>query len=122
MSYSGFQLCEQLKHGDVCIRVKIYDSGSFNEVFHDHIPSIRLSQEHLLQALKSLVLNNTEIHDETLLHSYLNNRSKEPPAIKLYRVNVEYPEKGVKRTYCSSGGVTAWVDEVISKSNFRENG
>ncbi|CAM3041973.1 hypothetical protein [Vibrio diazotrophicus] len=119
MFKTGYKICSRLRADEKCFRIERYDSGLFIEIFHEHVPAIRLNQESQIQALISLVLNNVEVHNETLLHSYLNKRSNKPVAARLHQINIEYPERGVKRTYCSCSGINAWVDEVISKSSFR---
>jgi hypothetical protein len=53
--YEGHHLCPELVPGQMCFRVKIYNEGIFETVFHEHVPSHRISQERAREALRSLV-------------------------------------------------------------------
>lgn len=117
--YSGYKLCSDLSPKEKCFRVEVYNEGVFEEIYHQHIPAFRISKKSHAEALRALIINNTEHNNEFLLLSFLNERSKNPEKIKSFRYHSETPESGVLRLYCSSSRINSWVDEVISPSSFR---
>jgi hypothetical protein len=117
--YSNFQICELLKSKEKCFRVRIYNDGKFEDVFHQHIPAYRISEENALEALKSLNIFYSGSSAVTILHSRLNKRGKNPNVAHTFNIVTEYPEAGVIRRYCSSQLVTVWFDEVIMADKFR---
>ena len=118
-TYTGLKLCAQLKANERCFCVQRYKDGAFEETFHEHVPSHRLSLDGELETLRGLVDQCAGWPPSFILHSRLNNRRGGPsqyPGLKSY---VEYPEPGVIRRYFSSGNATAWSDEVIAPASFR---
>ena len=55
---------------------------------------------------------------EHIISCYLNKRGKSPAAADDLQIVKSYPEPGVIRFYCG-GNTKVWVDQVISKSEFR---
>ncbi len=119
--YSGFKICNNLKANEKCFRLQIYDQGETNEVFHEHIPKHRISNDNAVSFMKTLIVKYSSLRDSEILRAYINNRGKEPSSINLCQAHIEYPEPGVFRKYFSGGGITAWVDEVIVPNEFRRN-
>ena len=118
--YSGFQLCARLEPGEKCFRLRKYEQGEFIELFHEHVPAHRISQDNAMAALKSLVLRYQEAEAGRILRHYLNGRGSSPKAEDHYCLfHVEYPEPGVIRKYCGIN-IEAWMDEVIDPGKFRE--
>lgn len=117
--YSGFKLCPELKVKEKCFRAQRYNEGAFEETFHEHIPSHRLSLESGLESLRGLVDQCAGWPPTFILRSRLNKRPGGPSQYPGFRSHVEYPEAGVIRRYFSSGPATAWFDEVIAPASFR---
>jgi hypothetical protein len=119
--YSGFKLCPNLKIKDKCFRVQRYKEGAFEETFHEHVPSHRLSLESELEVLRALVDQCAGWPPTFILRSRLNRRRGGPSQYPGFRSHVEYPEAGVIRRYFSSGHATAWSDQVIAPASFRRD-
>lgn len=117
--YSGFQLCEKLGTREKCFRLREYHEGIYIDKFHEYIPKHRISSDSSFQFMKSLLVKHSGIGDILILRSYINGRGKNPKKYPLCMGIVEFPEPGVMRTYCNSGNLHAWCDEVIDKSCFR---
>ena len=116
--YSGVQLCNDLKPKQRCFRLRKYNEGTFDDIFHEHVPDRRISAGNAREMMKALVLRYEEAHAERILRSYLNSRRGSPAACNPFQITVEYPEPGVMRTYCGTN-VQAWMDEVIAPGKFR---
>ena len=69
--------------------------------------------------MKALVVRHSALGNTEILRCYLNQRGKNPSAIILGQVVVEYPEPGVIRKYYSCGNTSAWYDEVFIPAKFR---
>lgn len=117
--YEGYDLCPELAIGQVCFRVKIYKAGIFEGVFHEHVPSHRISQDRAIEALRSLVARYSEWPGTFILRSLLNERSGEPSRYPGFVIHTSYPEPGVIRCYVCASRVNAWYDSIISKAKFR---
>jgi len=117
--YSAFKLCADLKVSEKCFRVQRYHDGKFEETFHEHVPSHRLSLESELETLRGLVDQCAGWPPIYILRSRLNKRRGGPSQYPGFTGHVEYPEPGVLRRYFSSGPATAWTDEVIAPASFR---
>lgn len=117
--YTNYKVCSTLKANEKCFRLHKYDEGNFNEIFHEHVPNHRISGDNAIEFMKALIIKHSAFDDSQILRTYLNKRDKKPSAIKLGQVIIEYPEPGVLRIYYSSGNISAWHDEVISKLVFR---
>lgn len=117
--HTNYKICSTLKVNEKCFRLHEYNEGNFNEIFHEHVPSHRISSDNAICFMKALIIKHSAFGDFQILLTYLNERSKEPGAIKLGQIVTEYPEPGVLRKYYSSGNISAWYDEVISKLVFR---
>lgn len=116
---TGYRLCQQLKVKEKCFRVQVYKEGEIQEVFHEHIPAHRMSQESAIQAIRALAKDFDGIGPEALLGSFLNKRGKVPAATEGYSIVPESPEPGVVRFYCTGRAATAWVEEVGQPLKFR---
>jgi len=92
------------------------------EVFHEHIPSHRISLESEIEVLRTLVSQFAGWNGMFILHSHLNNRRGGPSRYPCFTSHVVNPEEGVFRRYFGSGNVTAWSDSVILPSSFRCGG
>ena len=119
--YDRHDLCPELSPRQICFRVKIYNEGIFKTVFHEHIPSHRLSQENANEALRSLVARYSEWPGVFILHSLLNKRSRNPQCYPGFIYHVSYPEPGVIRHTVSASNAQAWHDTVINKAAFRQS-
>lgn len=117
--YENYKLCSGLVAGELCFRVQKYSEGEFEEVFHEHVPAPRLSQDGRAETLRALVANVAEWPPTYVLRSSLNRRGRNPPVHPGFVHNTTFPERGVLRQYVSSSNVTAWVDAVVSPSQFR---
>lgn len=120
--YSGFQLCPDLKLKEKCFRLRRYNEGVFDDLFHEHVPRHRISLDDAIDMMKALVVRYNAYEAPYILRSYLNNRGYNPEAVKTLQIVVEYPERGVMRRYCSSSHVQAWMDEIIVPQQFRKTG
>jgi len=118
--YTRQHLCADLKLKEKCFRVQHYQEGKFEEVFHEHVPSHRLSLDAEIEVLRALVDYGAGWPPTFILRSRLNNRGGTPPQYPGYRSHVMYPEEGVIRRYFSSGPATAWSDAVIVPARFRQ--
>jgi hypothetical protein len=92
------------------------------EVFHEHIPSHRISLDSEAEVLRALVGQFADWNGLFILQSRLNNRRGGPSRYSGFTSHVAYPEEGVLRRYFSSGDVTAWSDSIISPGSFRCKG
>jgi hypothetical protein len=117
--HTGFQICSELKKNEKCFRLQKYNNGEFEELFHEHVPKHRISKGNSIELLKALIVKYSGLEFPQIICSYLNNRNDKPSAIKLFQIQSEYPEPGVLRTYCSSGDLNIWFDEVIAPDKFR---
>ena len=109
--YSGFQICDALKPKQKCFRLRIYKEGKYDDLYHEHIPKHRISEDNAISFMKTLVAKYSEWNDSFILSTYLNNHGKKPHAEHRIQMPIEYPEPGVMRRYCSSGNVSVWMDE-----------
>jgi len=119
-TYTRYRLCPNLNPGEKCFCVQRYNEGKVDEVFHEHVPSHRISLDSEIEALRALVSHCAGWPDTFILHSHLNNRRGGPSRYPGFTSHVEYPEEGVIRRYFSSGGATAWSDTVIAPGSFRQ--
>jgi len=71
--------------------------------------------------MKALIVRHEQPHASTILHSYLNERGRNPVAHRACLYVTDYPEPGVMRSYCSGSFVSAWMDEVLIPSDFRQS-
>jgi hypothetical protein len=117
--HTGFQICSELKKKEKCFRLQQYNNGEFEELFHEHVPKHRISKGNSIELLKSLIVRYSGLEFPQIVCSYLNDRGKNPSVIKLFQLQIEYPEPGVLRTYCSSRNLNIWFDEVIAPDKFR---
>ena len=117
--YSGVQLCVTLKAKQKCFRILKYREGTFAEIFHEHVPKHRISNDNAIACMKTLIARHRSLGDFDVLRGYLNKRGKKPSAMEFGQVHVEYPEPGVLRKYLSHFNTTIFVDEVISPDKFR---
>lgn len=117
--YEGHDLCRELAVDQVCFRVKIYNDGIFESVFHEHVPSHRISHENAIEALRSLVARYSEWPGTFILHSLLNERRGKPSRYPSFNSHTTYPEPGAIRHYISAQRTHAWYDSIISKAKFR---
>ena len=120
--YKRHKICPELGCKEKCFRAQRYEDGNTIEVFHEHIPSHRISLDAGIEALRALVGQFAGWNGLFILHSRLNNRRGGPSRYPGFMSHVSYPEEGVLRRYFSSGNVTAWSDTVITSGDFRRNG
>jgi hypothetical protein len=116
--YENYKLCSELREKQVCIVVHKYWEGSFEQLFHTHIPKQRLSQDNRMNTLRSLVVHYSGTSPEMIVGCFINKQGKEPPHYPGFQVHVSYPEPGVLRTYCGTD-VQAWCDVVTRGEAFR---
>ncbi|MBZ5590657.1 MAG: hypothetical protein LAP39_00360 [Acidobacteriia bacterium] len=91
----------------------------YSELFHEHFPGHRISEEASIEMMKALVLRYEEVEASYILRCYLNKRGREPESYDPFRITVEYPEAGVIRKYCGTN-IQAWLDTVIAPQQFRQ--
>lgn len=120
--YERYKICPELSGKEKCFRVQRYEDGNIIEVFHEHIPSHRISLDSEIEALRALVGQFAGWNGLFNLRSRLNNRRGGPSRYPGFMFHASYPEEGVLRRYSSSGNVTAWSDSVISLGSFRCKG
>lgn len=118
--YTRQHLCPDLKAKEKCFRVQRYKEGAFEELFHEHVPSHRLSLDSEIEVLRALVDHCAGWPPTFILRSRLNDRRGGPARYPGFRAHVTYPEEGVLRRYFSSGHATAWSDAVIVPGRFRQ--
>lgn len=119
--YTGNQLCADLRPRQRCFRCARYNEGRITEVFHEHVPSHRLSQASALEVLRTLSSHCAGWPAAHILHSALNTRSGEPTRSPGFITDVSYPEPGVVRYTVSAGDGWAWVDRVVLPDSFRNS-
>lgn len=117
--YERYKICSELNCGEMCFRAQRYEDGNTVEVFHEHIPSHRISSDSAQEVLRSLIGLFSGWDGVSILRSRLNNRSGGPSRGPCFSYHDSYPEEGVHRRYLRSGNVTAWVDTVVSPGSFR---
>lgn len=121
MIFENYKLCPDLNTKEICIVLEQYQEGSFVTLQHLHVPKSRMSKDRRLALLESLICrfnSKSGLGFDQIVANYLNKRGKAPAHENSFQVVVTYPEPGVLRTYCGSD-TKAWIDEVISSSNFR---
>ena len=118
--YTRQHLCPDLKVKETCFRVQRYNEGTIEEVFHEHVPSHRLSLDSEIEVLRALVDHCAGWPPTFILHSRLNNRRGGPSRYPGFMSHVMYPEEGVIRRYFRSGHAVAWSDAVIVANRFRQ--
>jgi hypothetical protein len=105
-----------------CIRLRKYNHGQgdpYSELFHEHFPGHRISEDASIEMMKALVLRYEEVEASYILRCHLNKRGHEPESCAdSLRITVEYPERGVIRKYCGTN-IQAWLDTVIVPEKFR---
>jgi len=118
--YEKYKICPNLNCKEKCFRVQKREKGNtVVELFHEHVPSYRISSASETEVLKALIGQFSGWNGLFILHSRLNNRRGSPSRYPNFISHETYPEAGVLRHYISSGEVTAWSDSVISRENFR---
>ncbi len=95
--YERYKLCPDLISGHKCFRVQRYNKGSFDEVFHEHVPSHRISLDSELEVLRVLSGHYTDWSGAFILHSHLNKRRGGPSQYPVFTSHVSYPEEGTIR-------------------------
>lgn len=118
--YEPYKLCSDLNSKEKCFRVERYEQGAMVEVFHEHIPSHRMSLDAEIEALHTLVGHFAGWSGRYILHSLLNKRRGGPERWPGFVSHVTYPEEGVLRRYFSSGNTNAWSDTVTLIGSFRK--
>lgn len=116
--YSGIQLCDILRPKHKCFRLQTYSEGKFVLVFHEHVPSYRLSLDSAIEVMRMLVVRHEAFGDFQALQCYLNTRGTAPAANGLLQIHIDRPEPGVIRRGCGAN-VMAMIDEVIDATRFR---
>jgi hypothetical protein len=104
-----------------CIRLRKYNHGHgglFTDLFHEHFPAHRISDDASTEMMKALVLHYEGFDAARILRCYLNKRGHKPESCDPFQIRTEYPEPGVLRRYCG-GDIQAWVDTVLAPSQFR---
>jgi hypothetical protein len=119
--YSNEHLCPTLTTKEACFRVQRYKDGKLEEVFHEHVPSHRLSLDTTIEVLRALVGHYAVWPATFLLQSRLNNRRGGPSRYPVFIGHFNRPEKGVIRRYLSANRVTAWSDSVVMPGTFRRH-
>lgn len=122
-AYSGVQPCPTLQPKLWCIRIRSYNAGhgeAFTELFHEHVPEYRASEDSTVELLRALVVAHAKMEASEIVRCYLNKRGHKPEASGLLRIHVEYPEPGVIRKGCG-GDVQGWIDKVCTPARFRES-
>jgi hypothetical protein len=118
--YENFKLCPNLGCKETCFRVQQYREGKVAELFHEHVPSHRLSQDAEIDALRCLVGKFASWNGQYILHSRLNQRRGGPSQHPRFLSHVTYPEPGAIRRYFSAGNTSAWSDRVVNPGQFRQ--
>jgi hypothetical protein len=119
--YSGSDLCNELRVGEVCFRSKEYTEGEVRELFHEHLPKYRISEDNAMSAARALLAKYRSLSDTDILRSHLNKRGQNPHAVTLGTVHVDYPEPGVLRKCLSYRDKWIIFDQVISPDKFRND-
>ena len=120
--YEGHHLCSDLGPGQMCFLAKTYNEGVFETVFHEHVPSHRISRESANEVLRSLVARYSGWPGTFILRSHLNKRGRDPECYPGFTHHVSYPEPGAIRHTVSGPRAHAWRDTVLSKAAFRQSG
>jgi hypothetical protein len=97
-----------------------HNGAVYTELFHEHFPAHRMSQETSIEMMKALVLAHGQFAPHYILRCYLNKRGREPESSNPFQITPEYPKRGVVRWYCGAGAIQAWVDAVIDPERFRQ--
>ncbi len=118
--YENFKLCSDLHCKEKCFRVQQYRERKVTELFHEHVPAHRLSQDAEIDVLRCLVGQFASWNGQYILYSRLNQRRGGPSQYPKFISHVTYPEPGIIRRYFSSGDTTVWSDQVINPGQFRQ--
>jgi hypothetical protein len=118
--YSRDHICPDLKPGNKCFVVQQYSGETTGVVFHEHVPSHRISQDSEHAVLHDLALHFGGYAAVSFLHSRLNNRRGDPLRFPMFPHHVSYPEEGVLRHSLTCTSASVWLDSVISATAFRK--
>ncbi len=118
-TYTRYQLCDELEPKQRCFRLRRRNGLEFEDLFHEHVPRHRISEDRALAAMKALIFSNQKAPDWQILHSYLNERGSAPPKFDRLPIHIDYPEPGVMRTHCGTE-ISVWMDHVIAPWDFRK--
>ena len=99
--YEKYKICPSLSRKEKCFRVQKYEKGNIIEVFHEHVPTHRLSIDSEIEVLRALIGQYAGWNGMFILHSRLNNRQGGQPCYPVFISNVTYSEEGVIRRYFS---------------------
>lgn len=111
--------CGNLAAREVCFRVKRYVDGEVEEVFHEHVPKHRISEDNSIALARTLLAKYRSLQDIDILRSYLNRRGNEPSAMDIGQFHVDFPEPGVLRKCLSYRDIWISFDQVINEDKFR---
>ena len=120
--FEQYKICPDLNSKEKCFRVQRSEGRDVTEVFHEHVPSHRITSDSEIDVLRALIGHFAGWNAQFILYSRLNNRPGCPSRYPKFMSHVAYPEEGALRRYLSSGNVTAWSDSVISPGSFRSDG
>jgi hypothetical protein len=118
--YSRDHLCPDLRPGNKCFVIQQYSGPTMGVVFHEHVPSHRISQESELAVLHDLALHYSGYGGVSIPHSRLNGRHGGPTRFPVFPHHVSYPEEGVLRHSLTCTSASVWLDSVISATAFRK--
>lgn len=87
---SGFQLCEDLVPKQKCFKLRRYNQGVFEPLFHEHVPAHRISFDAAKEVLRALVVRFENLAASQILSCHLNDRGRKPIRDGHLRIVVEY--------------------------------
>jgi len=107
------QICDSLKPSEKCIRLKRYNHGEgdlLTELFHEHFPSHRISENAQIEMMKAMLLTYGKAEAPYILRCYLNDHGREPPHYDAFRFSPPDLQDGWLRLTCRCGDFEAWLE------------
>ena len=110
-------VCTDLEHGHYCFRCT--ELGNANFLLHEHISSQRISKDDAIATLRSLLALASGWSAPNILHSNLNKRRGDPPAVPTIGSRIDHSVPGVVRYFVHSANASAGFDLRFKKSSLR---
>ncbi len=112
--------CEDLSSNERCFRVRQYQDGEFEVMFHRHVPIARMSRGSAISCIKSLVARFNAVSGlgfDEIVASHLNSRSGPDHRSGALEVQTELDtDSSTLRARCG-GNTTAFFDEPVQSGN-----
>ncbi len=107
---SNFLVCKTLELKQRCFRVRLYNDGEYEEIFHEHIPYNRMSKDNAVDFMRALIVKHSGWLDTHILKLYVNRRRGEPYRSNDIRIHHESVTPEISRVYCTALHIEVMMD------------